>query len=109
MARNQDADVARLRLHGTIVEGRIIEVNLATLKNSTTKPFTPAKASTVWRKPKRFARPTPRTLMEVEANLAEAQRGGGDTDYGGYHQGIDSGRLQRGSDDIIEQECSLRQ
>ena len=30
MARNQDADVARMRLHGTIIEGRIIEVNLAT-------------------------------------------------------------------------------
>jgi len=94
MARNQDADVARLRLHGTIVEGRIIEVNLATPKNSTAKPmvsgslfsslpqsvpFPPSQASIVWRKPQplgpqRFARATPRTLMEAEANFAEAQR-----------------------------------
>ena len=94
MARNQDADVARVRLHGTIIEGRIIEVNLATPKNSTPKPmpsgtmfsslpqsvpFPPSQASIVWRKPhtfgpQRFTRATPRTLMEAEANLAEAQR-----------------------------------
>ena len=94
MARNQDADVARVRLHGTIIEGRIIEVNLATPKNSTPKPmpsgtmfsslsqsvpFPPSQASIVWRKPhtfgpQRFSRATPRTLMEAEANLAEAQR-----------------------------------
>ena len=94
MARNQDADVARMRLHGTIIEGRIIEVNLATPKNSTPKPmvsgtmfsnlpqsvpFPPSQASIVWRKPQpfgpqRFTRATPKTLMEAEANLAEAQR-----------------------------------
>ena len=86
--------MTRLRLHGTIVEGRIIEVNLATPKNSTTKPmvsgslfsslpqsvpFPPSQASIVWRKPQpfglqRFARATPRTLMEAEANFAEAQK-----------------------------------
>ena len=94
MARNQDADVARMRLHGTIIEGRIIEVNLATPKNSTPKPmpsatmfsslpqsvpFPPSQASIVWRKPQpfgpqRFTRATPKTLMEAEANLAEAQK-----------------------------------
>ena len=94
MARNQDADVARLKLNGTIVEGRIIEVNLATPKNSTSKSMSsgssfssfsqstqlpPSQASIVWRKPQpfgppRFARASPRTLMEAEANFAEAQR-----------------------------------
>ena len=94
MARDQDADVARLRLHGTIVEGRIIEVNLATPKNSTSKalpsgtlfsslpqpiPLPPSQASIVWRKPQpfgpqRFVRATPKTLMEAEANFAEVQR-----------------------------------
>ena len=93
MARNQDADVARLILHGTIIEGRIIEVNLATPKKSTSKPmpsgikfsslpqsvpFPPSQASIVWRKPhnfgpQRFTRATPSTLMEAEANLAEAK------------------------------------
>ena len=94
MARNQYADLARMRLHGTIIEGRIIEVNLATPKNSTPKPmvsgtmfsnlpqsvpFPPSQALIVWRKPQpfgpqSFTRATPRTLMEAEANLAEAQR-----------------------------------
>ena len=93
MARSQDADVARLRLHGTIVEGRIIEVNLATPKNSTPKPLPSggtfpsfpqavplplSEASIVWRKPmplgpKKFPRATPETLLEAEANFAEAQ------------------------------------
>ena len=93
MARNQDAEVARLRLNGTIVEGRIIEVNPATPKNSTTKsmpsrslvsifpnsvPLPPSQESIVWRQPqlfgpKRFVRTTPRTLMEAEAKFAEAQ------------------------------------
>ena len=86
MARKQDADVARGSLHGAIVEGRIIEVNLATPKNS--KPMQsgplyhfhhydalpPSGASIVWGKPQRFSRATPRDLMEAEANLAEAQR-----------------------------------
>ena len=94
MARDQDADVARLRLYGTIVEGRIIEVNLATPKNSSSKalpsgtlfstmpqpvPLPPSQASIVWRKPQpfgpqRFVSATPRTLMEAEANFVEAQR-----------------------------------
>ena len=94
MARDQDADVARLRLHGTIVEGRIIEVNSAHPKNSTPKPIQsrssfssisqsaqlpPSQVSIVWRKPqafgsRRFGRASPRTLMEAEANFAEAQR-----------------------------------
>ena len=91
MARNQDADVARLSLHGAIVEGRIIEVNLATPKSS--KPISrssytgcyhsgalpPSGASIVWWQPQplgsqRFSRASPRDLMEAEANLAEAQR-----------------------------------
>jgi len=88
MARNQDADVARLSLHGSIVEGRIIEVNLATPKSS--KPMSgplytgcyhsgvlpPSGASIVWRQPQisgsqRFTRASPRDLMEAEANLAQ--------------------------------------
>ena len=87
MARNQDADVARLSLHGSIVEGRIIEVNLATPKSS--KPMSgpcyhsgvlpPSGASIVWRQPQisgsqKFTRASPRNLMEAAANLAEAQR-----------------------------------
>ena len=94
MARSQDADVARIRLHGTIVEGRVIDVNLATPKNSTPKPLlssgagflsfpqafplSPSEASIVWRKPmtlgsKKFPRATPETLLEAEVNFAEAQ------------------------------------
>ena len=42
-------------------------------------PVPPSQASIVWGKPQplgpqRFSRATPRTLMEAEANLAEAQR-----------------------------------
>ena len=93
MARNQDAEVARLRLNGTIVEGRIIEVNPATPKNSTTKsmpstslvsifpnsvPLPPSQESIVWRQPqlfgpKMFVRAIPRTLMEAEAKFAEVK------------------------------------
>ena len=94
MSRSQDADVARLRLHGSIVEGRVIDVNLATPKNSTPKPLPssgagfpsfpqafplPAsEASIVWRKPltlgpKKFPRATPESLLEAEVNFAEAQ------------------------------------
>ena len=99
MARAQDADVARLKLHNTIVEGRIIEVNLATPKNNANKgsaminPFyktaampipAPHQGSTIiWRKPVQemmqqqypvsFSKPTHKTLMEAETRLAEAQ------------------------------------
>ena len=91
MARAQDADLARLRLHNSIVEGRIIEVNLATPKNSAPKPLcSPASlfgslgpaaplpktpSTIVWRKPltPTSYKPSPRTMLEAEARLAEAQ------------------------------------
>ena len=91
IARTQDTDLARLRLHNSIVEGRIIEVNLATPKNSAPKPLCstaslfgslgpaaplPKTPSTiVWRKPltPTSYKPSPRTMLEAEARLAEAQ------------------------------------
>jgi len=91
MARAQDADLARLRLHNSIVEGRIIEVNLATPKNSSPKllgspaspfgslgpaaPMPKTPSTIVWRKPltPTSYKPSPRTMLEAEARLAEAQ------------------------------------
>ena len=82
-SRTRMWQLARLRLHGTIVEGRIIEVNLATPKNSISKSMpsrslfplfpqsVPLPSSQV---SKRFVRATPRTLMEAKAKFAEAQR-----------------------------------
>ena len=100
LARAQDADVARLKLHNSIVEGRIIEVNLANPKNNANKgptlvnPFIRTAAmpipaqhqgpTIVWRKPvhemvqQQFpanlsSKATHQTLMEAETRLAEAQ------------------------------------
>jgi len=94
MARSQDADVARLKLHNTIVEGRIIEVNLATPKNTANRqnPFSTGSQAAgiqipqvrrsptiIWRKPAvaGVGLPVPRrssnSLLEAEAKLAEAQ------------------------------------
>ena len=97
MARSQDADLARLKLHNTIVEGRIIEVNLATPKNSVTRqnasffnpflsgsqaadfPIPKAPSTIIWRKPASpgaslpGSRTASKSLLEAEAKLAEAQ------------------------------------
>ena len=91
MARAQDTDLARLRLYNSIVEGRIIEVNLATPKNSSPKslsspaspfrslgpaaPMPKTPSTIVWRKPltPTSYKPSPRTMLEAEARLAEAQ------------------------------------
>ena len=98
MARAQDADLARLKLHNSIVEGRIIEVNLATPKihtprpssinNTRMSPYPPAPDTTIiWRKPMQdyqpsfsrtssapvFSRPSSKSMIEAEARLAEAQ------------------------------------
>ena len=96
MARSQDADRARLMLNNTIVEGRIIEVNLATPKNSSasrsninpigsyshatpTIPI-PQNSTIVWRKPSSpmftqqgQKKSSSEALLEAEAKLAEAQ------------------------------------
>ena len=92
MSRSQDADVARLKLHNTIVEGRIIEVNLATPKNSTAPKSSmsehqsnslsaPHGSTVTWRKTSSPVMSSmmspavsrPRSLLEAEARLAEAQ------------------------------------
>jgi len=96
MARSQDADRARLMLNNTIVEGRIIEVNLATPKNTTVprsimNPIgsyhptsqaipIPQNSTIVWRKPvgQMFSgqgqkKTSSEALLEAEAKLAEAQ------------------------------------
>ena len=96
MARSPDADRARLMLNNTIVEGRIIEVNLATPKNSSasrsninpigsyshatpTIPI-PQNSTIVWRKPSSpmftqqgQKKSSSEALLEAEAKLAEAQ------------------------------------
>ena len=92
MARSQDADLARLKLHNTIVEGRIIEVNLATPKNSVTRqnasilnpfssgsqaagvPIPHVPSTIIWRKPASpGSRTASKSLLEAEAKLAAAQ------------------------------------
>ena len=91
MSRGRDADDALIKLNHSIVEGRIIEVNLATPKNSAPKPLcSPASlfgslgpaaplpktpSTIVWRKPltPTSYKPSPRTMLEAEARLAEAQ------------------------------------
>ena len=68
----------QLRLHGTIVEGRIIEVNPANPKSMPSRSLLPLFPQSVLLPPsqasKRFVRATPRTLMEAKAKFAEAQR-----------------------------------
>jgi len=91
MARGRDADMATLGLHGTVVEGRIVEVNLATKKTSGSRTQLPPMTNfnqgpgttIIWRKTDRpppvlpfrtFSPPaTPQALVEAQARLAEAQ------------------------------------
>ena len=64
MASREDASNALARLHRTVVEGRLIQVNYATPK----KVATPRKVGQVER-----ARVSPRDLVEAEIKLARAQ------------------------------------
>jgi len=91
MARGRDADMATLGLRGTVVEGRIIEVNLATKKTiggrTQLPPMTTFNQGTgtaiIWRKTDRpppslqfrtFSPPAAQqALVEAQARLAEAQ------------------------------------
>jgi len=86
MSRERDADIAKATLHGTVVEGRIIEVNLATKKTSAgaRAMISPCVGSTIiWRKTDRpppvlsfrsFPPPSsPQSMVEAQTRLAEAQ------------------------------------
>ena len=89
MSRGKDADNALIRLNHSIVEGRIIEVNLATPKvigfKKTPEDSVPATVSSMSRKDSGHPSPSPspsssphsRTsplaLVEAEAKLAEAK------------------------------------
>ena len=85
MSRGRDADNAVIRLNHSIVEGRIIEVNLATPKTKKTPApddSVPDGLSHVYRRVSRPPSPSPspsthsnshRRLVEAEAKLAEAK------------------------------------
>ena len=85
MSRGRDADNAVIRLNHSIVEGRIIEVNLANPKiRKTPAPddSVPDGLSYVYRRVSRPPSPSPtptphssthRSLVEAEAKLAEAK------------------------------------
>eukprot|EP00092_Neocalanus_flemingeri_P038441 GFUD01041849.1.p1 GENE.GFUD01041849.1~~GFUD01041849.1.p1 ORF type:complete len:390 (+),score=111.67 GFUD01041849.1:361-1530(+) len=93
LSKGRDADRAQLRLHGSTVEGRIIEVNLATQKmvpgcsNSRPPISSPLPSPSFWQSnlqpnllPSRMFSPytntnvqPPNTLLEAQTRLAEAQ------------------------------------
>eukprot|EP00092_Neocalanus_flemingeri_P038440 GFUD01041848.1.p1 GENE.GFUD01041848.1~~GFUD01041848.1.p1 ORF type:complete len:364 (+),score=91.04 GFUD01041848.1:341-1432(+) len=87
LSKGRDADRAQLRLHGSSVEGRIIEVNLATQKMVPSKSRTPLPIRPFWQSnlpstllPSRMFSPytsttvqSPNTLLEAQTRLAEAQ------------------------------------
>ena len=87
MSRGKDADNALIRLNHSIVEGRIIEVNLATPKvigfKKTPEDSVPASVSSMSRKDSGppspspssspHSRTSPLALVEAEARLAEAK------------------------------------
>ena len=71
MSRGRDADNARIRLNQAIVEGRIIEVNLATpkvvgLKKTSADVGSPAEDPAV-------SPGSSEALVEAELNLAQAK------------------------------------
>ena len=71
MSRGRDADNARIRLNQAIVEGRIIEVNLATpkvvgLKKTSVDVGSPAEDPAV-------SPGSSEALVEAELNLAQAK------------------------------------
>jgi len=85
LSKGKDADRAQLSLHGSAVEGRVIEVNLATAKmipSSRSRPIPSPLPS--WQYPQ-FNHPSPlptrtfppfcttTTLLEAQTRLAEAQ------------------------------------
>ena len=72
MSRGRDADNARIRLNQAIVEGRIIEVNLATprvvgVRKTPVDAGSPVVAPAV-------SPGSSKALMEAELKLAQAQR-----------------------------------
>jgi len=84
LAKSEDADYARMVLHGSTVEGRIIEVNLATPKitpvnrPSCTQPATwmnnfpsPVFPSRIFSTPS--ASTSPLAMLQAQTRLAEAQ------------------------------------
>merc|ERR1719209_2111246 len=84
LAKSKDADVARMVLHGSTVEGRIIEVNLATPKitpvnrPSCTQPTTwMSSVPSVFPGRTFFMPPTsattPIAMLQAQTRLAEAQ------------------------------------
>ena len=80
MSRGKDADHARMMLNHSIVEGRIIEVNLATPKviglKKTPADNLPPGVSYVPRRVSGSSSPysiSPQVLHEAEAKLAEAK------------------------------------
>eukprot|EP00092_Neocalanus_flemingeri_P038442 GFUD01041850.1.p1 GENE.GFUD01041850.1~~GFUD01041850.1.p1 ORF type:complete len:365 (+),score=95.80 GFUD01041850.1:361-1455(+) len=87
LSKGRDADRAQLRLHGSAVEGRIIEVNLATQKMVPGMSRTPLPIRPFWQSnlpstllPSRMFSPytsttvqPPNTLLEAQTRLAEAQ------------------------------------
>merc|ERR1719431_2005148 len=83
LAKSEDADTARMALHGSTVEGRIIEVNLATPKitpvnrPSCTQPatwmsnFPPVSHGRTFTTPSTTAAPI--AMLQAQTRLAEAQ------------------------------------
>ena len=82
MSRGEDADNALIRLDNSIVEGRIIEVNLAVPKvtgfKKTSDDSVPAGVSGKGSRPPSPSSPSslasPPALVEAEAKLAEAKK-----------------------------------
>ena len=82
MAREEDADTAMATLHWSVVEGRVIDVNLAnkkTIVSSRTQDLPSMGSTIVWRKTDRppavLSYPTvsPLVMVEAQIRLAEAQ------------------------------------
>ena len=83
MSRGRDADNALIRLNHSIVEGRIIEVNLATPKvigfKKTPDDSVPAGVSSMSSRSSKVSGPpspsliSSQSLVEAEAKLAEAK------------------------------------
>ena len=85
MAKGEDADTARMVLHGSTVEGRIIEVNLATPKITPVNRPTCTQQQATWMKSfpspvfhgRTFNTPstsvTSLTLLQAQTRLAEVQ------------------------------------
>jgi len=82
MARSEDADVAMKMLTRTVVEGRVIEVNLATEKSQTVRPqVMHGEAAMMWARKARLSSPSlhcvqplkDEDVIAAQLKVAEAQ------------------------------------